>query len=197
MARKFVIVVDAQRDFMLPDGALYVAGAEALVRPLNAWLAALDPADVEGVLMTFDTHFAETYPGTAEAAQFPIHCVRGSAGWELAIDPDAIDPTIPVHTLEKGVFAMWEEPDVTIRAMRSPEARPIPRDRFFDDLRRRGVEDVLVAGVAADFCVRWAVEGLIARGFRVVVPRRLTRGIVRQIGAVVADEWTGRDVALT
>jgi nicotinamidase-related amidase len=74
---KFVIVVDAQRDFMTPDGALYVGGADALIGPMNDWLGTLDPADTSGVLLTFDTHYAETYAATAEAAQFPIHCVRG------------------------------------------------------------------------------------------------------------------------
>lgn len=196
MISRFVIVVDAQRDFMLPDGALYVAGAETLVAPMNTWLAALDPADTQGVLMTFDTHDAATYVQSAEAAQFPIHCVRGSSGWQSALDPGAIDPAIPLHTLEKGVFAMWEEPDVTIRDARMPARPAVPRDRFFDGLRQRGVGEVVVIGVAADFCVRWAVEGLVARGFHVTVPQAMTRGIARQIDTVAAQEWAGRAVAL-
>lgn len=197
MAGRFVIVVDAQRDFMLPDGALYVAGAETLVAPVNAWLAALDPADTEGVLMTFDTHDADTYGSSAEAAQFPLHCVRDSAGWRSALDPDLIDPAIPLYRLEKGVFAMWDEPDVTIRDARLPDRPAVPRDRFFDGLREAGVGAVTVIGVAADFCVRWAVEGLVARGFRVTVPRAMTRGIARQIDMVAADEWAGRAVVLS
>ncbi len=196
MTARFVIVVDAQRDFMLPDGALYVAGAETLVAPMNAWLAALDPADTAGVLMTFDTHEAATYAQSAEAAQFPIHCVRGSGGWQSALDPDTIDPAIPLYRLEKGVFAMWEEPDVTIRDARVSTRPAVPRDRFFDDLRQRGIDRVTVIGVAADFCVRWAVEGLIARGFHVTVPSTMTRGIMRQIDAVAAEEWAGRAVTL-
>lgn len=197
MTGRFVIVVDAQRDFMLPDGALYVAGAETLVGPMNDWLAALDPGDIDGVLMTFDTHDAATYPSSGEAAQFPLHCVRGSAGWRSALDPAAIDPAVPLYRLEKGVFAMWEEPDVTIDDVRAPDRPAIPRDRFFADLKARGVDEVIVTGVAADFCVRWAVEGLLARGFHVVVPRAMTRGIVRQIDALAVDDWAGRNVVLS
>lgn len=55
---------------MLPDGALYVVGAEALVAPLNAMLAALDPAETAGVLLTFDTPASESYASSAEAEQF-------------------------------------------------------------------------------------------------------------------------------
>ena len=40
---RLVIVVDAQRDFMLSSSALYVVGAETLVAPMNEMLASLSP----------------------------------------------------------------------------------------------------------------------------------------------------------
>lgn len=193
---RFVIVVDAQRDFMLPDGALYVAGAEALVAPMNEMLASLSPAETAGVLLTFDTHELEPYARSAEAGQFPLHCVRDSAGWQTVLNVTAIDPQIPLYTLEKGVFAMWEETDVTILDARHSKAASVPRDRFFDRLRADGVDEVVVIGVAADFCVRWAVDGLIERDFRITVPAALTRGIVRQIDAVAVEEWATARVAI-
>ncbi len=193
---RFVIVVDAQRDFMLPDGALYVAGAEALVGPTNEFLASLSPAETAGVLLTFDTHEPERYARSAEAGQFPLHCVRDSAGWQTVLDVLAIDADIPLYTLEKGVFAMWEETDVMIRDARDPRSASVPRDRFFDQLRAEGIDEIVVTGVAADFCVRWAVEGLVERGFRITVPAALTRGIVRQIETVAAEEWAAARVAI-
>ncbi len=196
MGKRFVIVVDAQQDFMLPDGALYVPGAQSLIGPMNAWLDALDPSETAGVLLTFDTHYAETYAASAEAAQFPLHCVRASPGWQSVIDVDVIPAAIPLYTLEKGVFAMWDEPNVVIHDARFPERLATPRDRFFDDLRQNGIAEVTVVGVAADFCVRWAVEGLIERGFHVVVRAAMTCGIVRQIGDLAADEWSGKGVVI-
>ncbi|VWX48351.1 cysteine hydrolase family protein [Novosphingobium sp. 9U] len=192
----FVIVVDAQRDFMMPDGALYVAGAEALIAPMNDMLASLSPSETAGVLLTFDTHEAEPYARSDEGQQFALHCVRGSKGSATVLDVGAVDPEIPLYTLEKGVFAMWEEADVTIRNARDPGADFVPRDEFFDRLQAQGVEEIVAIGVAADFCVRWAVEGLIERGFRISVPAALTRGIVRQIDAVAAEEWSAAKVAI-
>ncbi|HEX8389418.1 MAG TPA: isochorismatase family protein [Sphingomonas sp.] len=191
---KFVIVVDAQRDFMRPDGALYVGSAEALIGPMNDWLAALDPADTAGVLLTFDTHYSETYAATAEAAEFPIHCVRGEAGWRSVVQTDRIDPGVPLYTLEKGVFDMWAEPGLAVS--RIDIGGTSDRDAFFDALSTSGVQEIDVLGVAADYCVRWAVEGLVARGFRVTVHAALTRGISRQIDEVVADEWPDSGVTL-
>ena len=62
---------------------------------------------------------------------------------------------------------MWEEPDITLTP--GDRSEPIEREAFFAQLKAAGVQDVTVVGVAADYCVRWAVDGLIQRAFRVYV----------------------------
>ncbi|RSV40278.1 isochorismatase family protein [Sphingomonas sp. ABOLE] len=193
--RRFVIVVDTQADFMHADGALSVAGAEALIGPLRAWLADLDPAETAGVLFTFDTHAAERFAGSPEAEQFPLHCERGSPGWENVLDMAAVAPGIPVYRIEKGVFDMWAEPDLVIEAIGSHEAQP--RDAFFAALRAEGITELTVIGVAADYCVRWAIDGAVAHGFTVEVPAALTRGIARPIAQVLAEDFAGKPVRLS
>jgi nicotinamidase/pyrazinamidase len=174
-------------DYVAADGALPVDGAEAIVAPMQAWLARLQQEDVEGVLFTFDTHVPAIYAESEEAKQFPPHCVKGSGGWELVVDPGAVDPTIPVYALEKGVFDMWAEPGPLVQRIGGTACE---REMFFAGLRGDGVREVIVVGVAADYCVRWAVEGLIERGFRVITPPpAFTREIARQIETVAADEW--------
>ena len=190
----FVVVVDMQRDFVAPDGALPVPGADALVGPMHAWLASLRHEGVAGVLFTQDTHDAETYAWSEEAKAFPLHCERGGPGWELAVDPTRLDPAIPRHRLEKGVFDMWAEADVFVEPVDG--STPVARDAFFARLHAAGVRDVVVVGVAADYCVRWAVEGLVERGFRVAVPAGLTRGIARNIDEVAAAEWADAAVVV-
>lgn len=191
---RFVIVVDMQRDFVDADGALPVPGAEAIVAPLGEWLAGLRPDAVAGVLFTADTHIPEIYAGSEEAKQFPLHCATGTPGWMLVVDPGAIDPAIACYRLEKGVFDMWAEPGLTLA--RIGRGAVYDRDAFFAGLAAAGagVGEVVVVGVAADYCVRWAVEGLVARGFRVTVPAGLTRGIARPIAAVAREEWAGQAV---
>lgn len=192
--KRFVIVVDMQRDFVAADGALPVAGAEAIVPPMNAWLAGLRPEDVDGVLFTADTHVAVIYASSAEAELFPLHCETGTPGWENVLDRTAIDPALPVYHLEKGVFDMWAEPDGQVTSVATGET--IGRDAFFAALKARGVTEVTVVGVASDYCVRWAIDGLVARGFTVDVPTRLTRGIARPIEQVLAEDFTGAPVRL-
>ena len=193
--KRFVIVVDAQSDFMRADGALSVAGADRLEGPMQAWLTALSPAETAGVLFTFDTHSLETYPGSAEAEQFPPHCLRGTPGWANVLDPSTIDPAIGVYRLEKGVFDMWAEPHGTVEAAGTGET--FDRDAFFAHLKRDGVSTATVIGVAADYCVRWAIAGLIERGFTVEVPADLTRGIARSIEEVVRDDFANAPIRLS
>ncbi|KQM86147.1 hypothetical protein ASE67_09830 [Sphingomonas sp. Leaf23] len=192
--RDLIVVVDTQADFMLPDGALPVPGADAIVGPLADWLARRTAADTAAMVFTFDTHFADTYPTSAEAALFPIHCVKGTPGWRNLLDPLSIAPGIPCRTLEKGVFDMWAEDGLLAVDPRGAQP-PMARDAFFLDLQRQGIDRAIVVGVAADYCVRWAIDGLVARGFSVVVPADLTRGIDRPIEQVLREDFADRPVS--
>ncbi|WP_313958545.1 cysteine hydrolase family protein [Novosphingobium sp. 9] len=193
---RFIVVIDTQHDFMDADGALSVAGADELAAPMREWLAGLDPEATAGVLFTFDTHLPEVYAGSPEAEAFPIHCVKHTHGWENVVPVSAVPAAIPVWRLEKGVFDMWEEDVVTLHDARMPdksggEGAGIERENFFAALAEEGVRDVTVIGVAADYCVKWAIDGLLARGFRVTVPAALTKGIVRPIETVAEEDFAG------
>ena len=75
--RKFLVVVDMQKDFV--DGALGTPEAQAIV-----------PAVLEkirgfygDIFVTYDTHF-EDYLNSAEGKKLPVpHCIYGTPGWEL------------------------------------------------------------------------------------------------------------------
>ncbi|KQM61344.1 MULTISPECIES: isochorismatase family protein [unclassified Sphingomonas] len=192
--RDLIVVVDTQADFMLPDYALPVPGAEAIVAPLAEWLSRRSAADTAAMVFTFDTHFADTYPDSAEAALFPIHCVKGTPGWRNLLDPLSTARDISCRTLEKGVFDMWAEDGLLLDDPRGVMP-PVPRDTFFADLRRQGVDRAIVVGIAADYCVRWAIDGLVARGFSVTVPAALTRGIDRPIEQVLREDFADRPVS--
>lgn len=188
--KKIVIVVDAQVDFMKEGANLTVPGAEEIIAPMNEYLKSLAVDDTHLVLYTFDTHNSVDYPDSPEGAQFPPHCYKGTVGWELAVTKDVAPP---VYTLEKGVFNMWEEPVVTIR---DPEGYACSREFFFAHLKRDEIFNVDVVGVAADFCVKWAVDGLLENSFNVTVISNLTKGIERQIDQVFEEEWKNKSVSL-
>jgi len=190
MNKKVVIVVDAQVDFIKEGANLPVPGAEPLIKPINDYLKSLTKEDTHLVLYSFDTHVPEVYAESEEGKIFPPHCVKGTEGWELAVTTD-IEPL--VYKLEKGVFDMWQEEKVTIT---DAEGHKCSREFFFAHLKRDELFDFEVVGFAADFCVKWAVDGLVKNGFRVKVKKDLTKGIERQIEQVYSEEWVNKRVVL-
>lgn len=78
--KKYLIVVDMQRDFV--DGALGTREAQSIV---PAVLEKVNGFEGE-VIFTRDTHF-EDYLSTSEGRLLPVeHCIKGSEGWQL-IEP--------------------------------------------------------------------------------------------------------------
>jgi nicotinamidase/pyrazinamidase len=180
--KKFLVVIDTQYDFVMPDGALYVGTAEEIIVPGIKFLANLNPDEYTGALFTYDTHTPKVYEGSSESEMFPIHCVKKTPGWANVFNDCLVHKNIPVFRLEKGVFNMWEEDGLKLeRFDRSTSiVRPVIdlfiRDEFFDHMNPNEVT-IEVFGVASDFCVKWAVDGFVKRGFKVNVVAELCRGI--------------------
>jgi nicotinamidase/pyrazinamidase len=175
---------------MKPEGALYVPGAEGIIENIQSFLDNIDASGYCGVLFTLDSHRPTTYPTSEEAKSFPPHCYVGTNGWQLAVDTASLIRTMPCYQLRKNVFNMWEEPGLPIKKLDEDYDNPltdgVDRDRFFDDLAiDEGVTTIVVVGVAADYCVKWAIEGAIAHKFYVDVVDGCTKGISQQINEVI------------
>lgn len=184
--KKFLVVVDTQFDFVMPGGALYVQGAEEIIPAATKFLQDLNPEDYSGVLFTFDTHVPTQYDGSPESELFPLHCVRYTTGWGNVLPLYDVPAGIPVFTLEKNVFNMWEEAQVKLnsKSYGADSDFTVDRDYFFDMMTvdknlEQGVKADLIEvfGVASDYCVKWTVDGFVKRGFPVVVIDELCRGI--------------------
>jgi nicotinamidase/pyrazinamidase len=189
--KKLVVFIDTQTDFMIEGSALYVNGAQSLISNLNNFAYHLNPAEIEAAIFTFDTHHFETYSSMPESEKFPIHCVYNTPGWENVVNPNIINNRISKYSLRKGVFDMWEESNIVVQKdnVFSDTEQLIDRDIFFEEMKSTGINTVVVVGVAADFCVKWAVDGFIKRGWNVEIPKNLTAGIVKNINEVVAESW--------
>ncbi len=75
--KKFLIVVDMQKDFV--DGALGTAEAVAIVPKVVEKIKGFEGE----IFATYDTHF-ENYMETAEGKKLPVpHCIKDTAGWQL------------------------------------------------------------------------------------------------------------------
>lgn len=103
--KKFLIVVDMQKDFV--DGALGSQEAQAIVE--NA-VRKIEGFDGE-IIATFDTHF-ENYMNTAEGRKLPVpHCIKGTPGWQLDARIAAALEGKGYERIEKITFGSVDLPD--------------------------------------------------------------------------------------
>lgn len=193
---RIALIIDAQKDFMSSDGALYVPGAEKVTKILNQYLPSITLENgYFGVIFTADTHDKDTYADSEEAKMFPPHCILETDGFNFNIDMSQIPENTKKLILNKSVFNMWEEEDLILRPYKtegeivSYAPIPLPRNDFFDNLISAGINQIEVSGVASDYCVKEAIYGLLIREFNVKVYDNLVAGIERDIHQVAKEEF--------
>ena len=157
--------VDAQADFMLPGGKLYVPGAEKLLPNIRRLTDAARQGRV--FLVSHGCYHTKDDP---EFAIFPPHCVQGTPGANLV--PEAL--TDKVVTVPNDPAASL--PDDLLRYQQillEKQTLNVFESRHADQLVERFGPNVefVVFGVVTEFCVLFAAKGLLERGRRVSVVR--------------------------
>ena len=105
--KKFLIVVDMQKDFI--DGALGTKEAQAITPAAADRIRACREEGWQ-VIATLDTH-GEDYLETAEGRKLPVrHCIRGTEGWKL--NPVIREAVGDGMLLEKPTFGSIRLPEV-------------------------------------------------------------------------------------
>ncbi|MCB2379016.1 bifunctional nicotinamidase/pyrazinamidase [Hymenobacter sp. BT635] len=175
---KALLLIDIQPDF-IPGGALAVPEGDAIVPLANA----LQP-HFDLVVATQDWHppqhksFAASHPGRQPFEEidlnglrqvlWPVHCVQGSAGAGLA---EGLD-TNRIET----IFRKGTDPEIDSYS------------GFYDNghrkstglaeyLRGKGIRQVYVAGLAADYCVYFTAKDALQAGFDTFLIEDATRPI--------------------
>lgn len=163
--------VDAQTDFMLPGGNLYVPGAEKIIPNINRLVEQARQGRVL-LISSADAH----QPDDPEFQQWPPHCVKGTAGAELISEaraprqlviPNQPGFVIPVDLsahqqilLQKNTLDVFDNSNTEklLGHLNSSEESHAERSLH-----------ALVFGVLTEYCVFRAADGLLRRGYRVSI----------------------------
>ncbi|HWG94480.1 MAG TPA: isochorismatase family protein [Mycobacteriales bacterium] len=163
-----LVVVDVQNDFADPSGGLYVRGGEH-VAPLVAAEVAAARAAGALVVTTQDWHPADTPHFVKDGGTWPVHCVGGTWGAELA--PGVPEPDVRVR---KGTGGEDGYSGFTVRDPVSGAETPTALEGL---LRDRGVERLVVCGIATDYCVLETVLDGVRLGFPTTVLQDAVRAV--------------------
>jgi nicotinamidase/pyrazinamidase len=161
-ARTALVVVDLQNDFADPAGGLSVAGGEAIVPTVNAHVR---EATEEGALVvaTQDWHPESTPHFAKDGGIWPVHCVGGTWGAELH---PAFELPADAPRVRKGANG---EDGYSGFTMRDPESGEETTTELEGLLRERGIERVVVCGLATDYCVKATAIDAARLGFETVL----------------------------
>ena len=154
------IDVDTQRDFMLSDGRLYINEAEKIIPNLKLLTDAASKRDIR-IISTLDTHLKND----PEFKRFPAHCVEKTRGQKK----------IPQALLKKHIFISRKiltrkELFAKVEGYKQIIIEKNTYDVFTNfNLSRllKPFNEAFVYGVAVDYCVKYAVLGLLQSGLKV------------------------------
>lgn len=178
MGAQALIVIDVQNDFC-PGGALAVAGGDDIVPLVNDLIYRF-----EHVVLTQDWHpaghssFASTHKGKqafetitmpyGPQTLWPDHCIQGSDG--AAFHPE-LEWTKAELVIRKGFRT---EIDSYSAFYENDHETPTGLGGY---LRERGFTELVLVGLATDFCVAFSALDAVAQGFETTVVLDACRGI--------------------
>ncbi len=160
MTKYALVVVDVQNDFC-PGGALPVKAGDRVIAPLNEMIRQFDEAG-SPVFFTRDWHPPNHCSFKQRGGIWAPHCVKNTTGAEfhpkLKVPPNAriiSKATKP----DEDAYSGFQGTDLSGK------------------LRRLGVTQLILGGLATDYCVKNTVLDALREGFGVRVLKDCVRGV--------------------
>lgn len=155
-----LVVVDVQNDFAHPDGSLYVEGGERVVEAVNE-LVRRARTTGSPIFYTLDWHPPSTPHFAKDGGTWPVHCVGGTWGAEPHPDLQVVGEFVRKGTGGEDGYSGF--------TMRDPVSGEERSTGLAELLRDRNVEQVIVVGLATDYCVKDTALDAVQLGFGATV----------------------------
>jgi nicotinamidase/pyrazinamidase len=191
--------VDTQVDFMLPDGKLYVPGAEETIPAVKLLVEAAREACVVHVASADDHELTD--PEISDEPDFqntyPPHCLRGTRGARKIPETEQADP-IPLSLVP---FPPGLVPGLAVgrreilllkknfNVFTNPNTEPL--------VEALDPSEIVVFGVATDVCDDAAIRGFLQRGRRVRFVEDAARGLDDERVRACTTAWREAGVEFT
>lgn len=166
--------VDTQYDFVMPNGKLYVQGAEQLEEKW-AKLTKMAKKNSIRVVNTADFHYdnSKELSGNPDFVNtFPPHCMAHTSGAEYVSSTQPENPVIfdwnkEYNDIADKISSKSEHRNIVIRK----DAFDVFTGNPYTEeiVSALSPETVVVYGVTTNVCVNDAVVGLVSRGKNVIV----------------------------
>jgi nicotinamidase/pyrazinamidase len=178
--------VDTQVDVMLPEGKLYVPGAEQTAPAMQRLVAAARAAALVHVASADDHELTDhEISDTPDFSRtYPPHCLRGTRGARKIPETEQQDPVpitltdLPERYFEGREFLLLKK---SFDVFTNPNT-----DRL---LERLDPDEIVVFGVATDVCDDAAIRGFLERGRKVRFVEDAARGLEESRVTACTAAW--------
>jgi nicotinamidase/pyrazinamidase len=170
-----LIVVDVQNDFADPKGSLSVAGGADIISTINREMT-LARNNGALVVATQDWHPEHTPHFAKDGGIWPDHCVHDTWGAQL-------HPALELHEdtriVRKGTNG---EDGYSAFSMRDPVTGDTIPTELGQVLKGQAIDEVVVTGLATDYCVRATALDSAGLGFHTYLLTDACAGVNLQPG---------------
>lgn len=190
--------VDTQKDFMNPDGALFVEGAESIkpnLRKLTDFaltrnvpvLGSLDLHDEDDSELSDDPDFQET---------FPPHCIQDTEGVEKITEtyPGMVNGVNLLSDIERR-----DKSDHIKNGFLLKNKFDVSSNPYFTKIKSLDMDHLVVYGVTLDVCVSFAVNSFLSilSDTQIHVVQDATQPIDPSSEDEIISEWENNGVNIT
>ncbi|NQZ29563.1 MAG: isochorismatase family protein [Mycoplasmatales bacterium] len=171
--KKCLMIVDMQNDFS-EDGTLPVSGFSEIIQGINKKIEEYKNKD-QLVILTQDWHpenhisfIGSTWDQSLQTELWPKHCVQGSFG-------AMVDKRIQLNKID---YIVYKGDDLMIDSYSVfQDANKNWNDEIKRILKKEGVGELEIVGVAGEFCVKYTAIDAVDLGYKVYANQQLTRYI--------------------
>jgi nicotinamidase/pyrazinamidase len=172
--------VDTQVDFMLPEGKLYVPGAEKIIPNLSQLTHWAEKHNLL-VVASADAH----QPGDEEFSLYPPHCLAGTPGQKKIPETSlprqfTISNRAGAEVPDPGQFQQIVIEKQKFDVFSNPNTEGL--------LAAVGKPEIVIYGVVTEICVSAAARGLLDRGYRLMIVEDAIRALDEEKGRALLEE---------
>ncbi len=163
--KKALIVVDVQNDFC-PRGALAVKEGDKIIPAINRYIEFFRKNKLP-IFLSRDWHPKKTDHFKKFGGQWPPHCIENTRGVQFH----------PKLKTPKEAFLVYKGMDPEKDSYSAFQAEDKYRNSLSNLLKMLKVQELYIAGLATDYCVRFTARDALRGGYRVKILTDAIKGV--------------------
>ncbi|MEW6102028.1 MAG: bifunctional nicotinamidase/pyrazinamidase [Candidatus Omnitrophota bacterium] len=169
-AKKALLVVDVQNDFC-PGGSLGIPEGDKIIPNVNKYIRFFAKKKLP-IFASRDWHPPRTKHFQAFGGEWPAHCIQNTQGAKF-------HPDLKMH---KNTILLYKGTGPEEDSYSVFQAKDLSGEGFLKILKRLGIQELYIAGLATDYCVRSSALDALKNSLKVKILMDAIKGVDLKAG---------------